>query len=153
MRFFVSLFVLAISASAQADSNVKSFGIVGMAEGQTARLNVLNVGGQGQAAQCIASLVFLSDQGEVLKVRTLSVLPGRSVSLDLDADTDLELAASQRRQIRAALAQLPATGSQENASCVLAPTLEIFDRLTGKTSIIMTNSIPIPQPPPSATQP
>jgi hypothetical protein len=151
MRFIAFLFVLATAASAQTNSNVQTFGMSGIASGQTARLNVLNVGGQGQTATCLASLVFLDDQVSVLKTKTVSVEPGRSVSLDLLADADLGLATSERRQVRAVVALIPA--DQPQPGCKVAPTLEIFEQSTGKTSVLVTKTIPIPQPSAPTTQP
>lgn len=154
MRLISFLFLVSIAASAQTNPRVQTFGTVGIAAGQTARLNVVNVGGEGQAAQCLVSMIFLDDQGALLKTNTFAVQPGRSVSLDLVADTDLGLGTNTRRQIRAVLAQIPAVAPPETApTCVLAPTLEIFDQLTGRTSILMVNTAPIPQTLAPATQP
>ena len=153
MRLISFLFVVAIAAAAQTNSNVQTFGMVGIAAGQTARLNVLNVGGQGQAVECIASMIFVDDQGALLKTNTFKMRPGRSVSLDLVADVDLGLGTNDRRQIRAVLARLPGEAPQNAPTCVLAPTLEIFDRFTGRTSIVMVNTTPIPQTLAPATQP
>src|SRR5262249_38131792 len=153
MKLTNMLFVIAIAASAQTSSNVQTFGMVGIAGGETARLNVLNVGGQGQASQCIASLIFVDDQGAVLKTNTLALSAGRSMSLGLAADTDLGRGASERRQIRAVVAPIPAVAPQGAPACALAPTLEIFDRSTGRTSILMANTTPIPQSTAHAIQP
>ena len=147
MRLISSLFVIALAASAQIRSTVQTFGMVGIASGQAARLNVLNVGGRDQASQCLASLIFINDQGEVLKTNTLSISAGHSALLDLN-DSDLGLGVTERRQIRAVVALVPAVVSTQNlASCVLAPTLEIFDRSTGRTSVLMTTTTNIPQTP------
>jgi hypothetical protein len=156
MRLLATLFVLAISASAQDSPKVDTFGMVGLAGGQTARLNVLNMGSQapGAATTCLVSLLFLDDQGALLKTNTLEVGPARSVSLDLDADKDLALAATQRRQIRGLIAPIPEVPPPGGtATCVLMPTLEIFDRLTGKTSIVMASTMSIPRAVPPTPQP
>jgi hypothetical protein len=149
VRLIGFLVLGAVTASAQTVSTVQTFSMVGIAGGQAARVNVLNVGGAGQAAECIASLIFVDDQGGLLKTNTFAVQPGHSVSLDLLADTDLQLGANERRQIRAVVALLPAVAPP---ACVLAPTLEIFDRSTGRTSIVMVKTIPIPQTPTPAVQ-
>ncbi len=82
------------------------------------------------------------------------MLPGRSVSVDLVADIDLGLGTNERRQIRGILAQVPAVVPPQTApDCVLAPTLEIFDQSTGRPSILMANTSPIPQPTALAMQP
>lgn len=148
MRLISFLLVTAIAALAQTKSSVQTLGMVGIAGGQAARLNVLNVGGFGQTVECLTSLIFVNDQGVVLKTNTVSVLPGRSVFLDLTADADLGLGTSERRQIRAVVAKVPAVvASQSAPACVLAPTLEIFDQSTGRTSILMETTTPIPQIP------
>ena len=153
MRLIASLFLLAVSVPAQDSPKVDTFGMVGLAAGQTARLNVLNLGGQGSptAPTCIVSLVFLDDQGQLLKTNTLELRPARSVSLDLDADSDLALAANQRRQVRALIAPLPTAPGEAASACPLMPTLEIFDRSTGKTSVVLTNTVSIPRSAPSTT--
>jgi hypothetical protein len=99
-------------------------------------------------------MIFVDDQGALLKTYTFTALPGRSTSLDLVADTDLGLGTGERRQIRAVVAQVPAGAAPQNApACALAPTLEIFDRSTGKTSILIVNTVPIPQTAAPSTQP
>ena len=148
MRLIASFLVLAVFLTAQDSPKVNTFGMVGLAGGQTARLNLLNLGVQSPGAPtCLVSLVFLGDQGELLKTNTLNVGPARSVFLDLDADTDLALAANQRRQIRGLIAPIAAErgGIAAASACPLLPTLEIFDWLTGKTSIVMTTTVSIPQ--------
>jgi hypothetical protein len=154
MRSIRLLFVISVAASSQVYSRVQTFGMVGIASGQTARLNVLNVGGQGQAEQCLTSLIFVDDQSAVLKTSTVAVQPGQSVFLDLAADADLGVRTNERRQIRAIFAQIPAVAPpRAQPACVLVPTLEIFDPSTARTSILYVNTTPIPQPSAPVTQP
>jgi hypothetical protein len=66
-------------------------------------------------------------------------------SLDLFSDTDLALAADQRKQIRVTIAVPlvpPASSSSSTTAtavpvCRLIPTIEIFDAVTGRTSIVL----------------
>jgi hypothetical protein len=141
-------FFLAALAGAQAlppiaiGANVQTFGMIGIAEGQTARLNVLNPGVQAPAATaalCSGLLTFWDDQGQSLKTLSVTVIPGHSMALDLDADVDLKLLTNQRKQIRATIqipAILPPT-AMGMSTCTLIPTLEIFDRVTGKTQVVI----------------
>jgi hypothetical protein len=102
---------------------------------------------------------FLNDQGTVLKMSTVSVIPGKSVSFDLDRDTDL--AVSDRRvEIRATI-RIPALTPvasplqpvpPQPAICNLVPSLEVFNNDTGKTQVVLTDvrSVPGPFPVPLA---
>ena len=152
MTLFSSVFILASLASAQSIQtgvSIQTFPMAGIAEGQTARLSVLNPGVQAPAATaalCSARLSFLDDENTLLKTSTVTVAPGHSLMLDLDADTDLKLAVDQRRQIRASI-QIPPDVSALGmpvSLCTLVPTLEIFDRVTGKTQVLLVDTHPVP---------
>src|SRR5258707_1334242 len=83
-------------------------GMVGLADGQTARLNVLYPGVPAPLATgiiCSAQLIFLNDQGSVLKTALVHVTGGKSASLDLSRPADLAVH-DQRVQIRATI-QVP----------------------------------------------
>jgi hypothetical protein len=92
---------------------------------------------------CSAALTYFDGTGKQLKTSTVTVAPGAIGYLDLFSDTDLALAADQRKQIRA-------TVTVPVATCRLIPTLEIFDELTGRTSVVLvgfhplTNETPTP---------
>ena len=151
-------------------AQVQTFGMVGLTEGQTARLNLLNPGVPSPAATgaiCSAQVSFLNDQGTVVKMSTVSVIPGKSVSFDLDRDTDL--AVSDRRvEIRATI-RIPALTPvasppqpvppqplpPQPAICTLVPSLEVFNNDTGKTRVVLTDvrSVPGPWPVPLPATP
>ena len=132
----------------RAFQQVQTFGMVGLAEGQTARLNVLNPGVPSPAAtgaMCSALLTFFDDQGASLKSATVTVIPGKSDSYDLDSDKDLKLAVNQRRQIRATIQippVVPPPGSlaPQFIPCTLISTLEVFDTITGKTQVVIVQT-------------
>ncbi len=148
MRFFFSIVAFAACAAAQINLNVQTFPFAGIASGQTARLNALNVGVQAPAlgVTCSAQLSFFDNQGGLLKSSTVTVIPGRGMSIDLDADADLKLAPGERRQIRGVISIPPAVDVPAGTpSCSLTPSLEIFDRATGRTEIILTSVQTVPQ--------
>ena len=116
--------------------------MTGVAEGQVARLNVLNPGVVPPATGvvCTATLSFLDSNGKVLKTTTVSVAPGTAAPpFDLAADADLGIPAGTREEIRATIAIpgiVPVAAASSDATagaCKLIPTLEIFDSLTRRT--------------------
>lgn len=149
--------VLALAAAgASAQSTVipavvtRTTGMIGIAEGQTARFNVLNPGVLPPAAgvACTATLTYFGPDGSTLKTTSVTVPPGQAQYLDLFADADLGLMIDQRKQIRAtvtipALAPQPSTGPA--AACPLIGTLEILDSLTGRTQVVLggTHDVPV----------
>ena len=105
-------------------------GVVGITPGQTARFNVLYPTAPAPILQivCSATLVFADDQGYVLKTKDVSQLTaGKSVSLDLNADTDT--AGSSRTQIHAF--------SVSPSGCVYVATLELIDNVTQRTVLVV----------------
>lgn len=126
---------------------VQTFGMVGVSTGQNVRLNVLNPGiltPSNSPIACAVHLLFVSDQGTVLKRAAAIVVPGRSSSLDINRDTDVS-ASQNRVEIRAVVTTFPLTAassppaSPESLFCPLVPTLEVFDHDTGRTAVILTN--------------
>jgi hypothetical protein len=129
----------------------RTTGMIGLAEGQTARLNVLNPGVSPSVVPppagvvyCSAIVEFLNSAGKVLKSANVNVIPGQSQSFDLFSDADLNLALDVRTEIRAVIiapvvipvATSSATPIQPTA-CKLIGTLEIFDSLTKRTQAVL----------------
>jgi hypothetical protein len=116
--------------------------MVGIAEGQAAQINVLNPGPTvtTTAVACTALLTFLDDQGNVLKSATVVVAPGTSQSMRIDADIDLKLTVDQRREIHGEV-QVPAVPPPATAvttpACKLIPNVEVLDRITGRTQVVL----------------
>ncbi len=137
-------------------TQIQSSGMAGITAGQTARLNALNPGVPGPlatGARCPAHVAFMDDQGNLLKSGDITVDPGKSVSVDLNRDTDTSTSAP-RLQIRAVLTFTPATppptsvtptsgtgfaGFVSIVACRLVPTLEIFDNATSKTQFVLSD--------------
>ena len=129
--------------------NIQTTGMVGLASGQTARLNLLNPGIQAPAMGiiCTAQVSFVDSDGASLKSDTLAVIPGKSASLDLSGDSELNLAMGDRRQIRALITipAIPASSPNAGApSCTVIPTLEIFDSATGRTVVTLSRTSTVP---------
>jgi len=143
----------AISLAAQSipAENVQTTGMVGLAAGQTARLNLLNPGvlPPAMGVICTAAVTYIDGAGAVLKTATVAVPPGVSMSVDLHSDTDLALASNARREIRATIARpaVPpptASSSATPPACKLVHTLEIFDTITGRTQAILGHVVTVP---------
>src|SRR5580658_3424258 len=113
-------------------TDTRTSGAVGIAQGQTARFNVLRPD-ETATSTCSAALTYFDGMGKQLKTSTVTVAPGTLGYLDLFSDTDLALAADQRMQIRVTVAVPVVTPSSSSSSttpqavpvCRLVPTLEI----------------------------
>jgi hypothetical protein len=137
-------------AAAQSGSG---FALIGIAAGQSARVNALNAARLDPAGTrtCGVILQFQDSQGQVLTQSTVSLAPGKSASLDLSYDslkaTDL------RVQIRAVLiygysgGANPPPGVLNRTACDnLVPSLEVYDNASGRTSLILTDAKVLPPP-------
>jgi hypothetical protein len=135
MRIFLTFAVILNGAVAMAQSpsfqNLqRTSGVVGITPGQTARLNVLYPTAPAPILQimCSVGLSIADDQGKILKSNNVAQLTGgMSVSLDLDADTDLPGLA--RTQIHGQ--------SIAPNGCRLLATLELIDNSTQKTVLVV----------------
>jgi hypothetical protein len=125
-------------------TDTRTSGAVGIAQGQTARFNVLRPN-ETATATCTAVLTYFDGMGNQLKTSTITVAPGTLGYLDLFSDTDLALGTDQRKQIRVTVAvpvEAPSSSSSSTTTksvpiCRLIPTLEIFDEVTGRTSVVL----------------
>jgi hypothetical protein len=121
---------LAMAQSPSFQNQQRTSGVVGIAPGQTARLNVLYPTAPAPILQvlCSATLTISDNQGKILKsVNVSELIAGKSVSLDLNADTDLPGAA--RTQIHGF--------SIAPNGCRLVTTLEVTDNSTQKTVMVV----------------
>jgi hypothetical protein len=129
------------------------FGMVGIADGQSARINAVSVGnpdlignpdlfrGHGlPPGPCRVEFVFLDDAGRPIASSTETLAPGQSASLDLPA-----LRTTGRAQIRATVLVQP--GPCRSA---VVTTMEVIDGATGRTTLLMNPALPVlvvPGPP------
>jgi hypothetical protein len=105
-----------------------NFSSIGIAAGQTARLNVSNLGQEPVTAQ-----FFVFDERGVnhLPLTEVTVEPGHTASMDLPFRI---IPTDQRRfQIRGMIKVAPRSGQITDGT--VSASLEIFDNLTGRTSI------------------
>jgi hypothetical protein len=124
-------------------TDTRTSGAVGIAQGETARFNVLRPN-ETATATCSAVLTYFDGAGTQLKTSAVTVAPGTVGYLDLFSDTDLALPAGQRKQIRVTVA-VPAAATSSSSSataktvpvCRLIPTLEIFDEVTGRVKVVL----------------
>jgi hypothetical protein len=132
---------------------VVTTGMVGVAEAQTAQLNLLNRGVLAPAVGviCSAQVEFLDESGTVLKSTTLTIPPGQSKAFQLRSDLDLNLTvAGDRREIRAVIMSPPVTpvsGTSTTApppACKLVATLEVFDTVSGRTLVNLGRVVVVP---------
>jgi hypothetical protein len=126
-----------------------STGMVGLAPGQTARLNLVNVGvASASPLPCVLLLAFLDSNSKLLKQTLVSLKPGQAAFLDLPSDdaggtvaeNGPKIESAQRVPIRGiGYNPLLAPGSAipQPLSCNLVPTLELFDTDTGRTVAIL----------------
>lgn len=149
--FTLGALALAAQTTTPPVPETRTTGMVGLAEGQTARLNLLNPGVLPPALGmiCTASVTFFDAGGTALKTAALSIPPGQSASASLSGDTDLTLPAGERREIRAQISipgLIPASGATTVAApaCKLVPTLEIYDTVSGHTLVTLGRMVEIP---------
>lgn len=133
---FVAIFLSDLSAHGQENPLPAppdfTFGMVGLAPGQTARLNVVNVGSSsGSTIPCGLVLEFLDDLGRALIQKFVQVDSGKAAFLDLPASDD-----GVRIQVRG-IGFNPLL-IPVSLSCQLLPTLEVFNNDTGASSLILT---------------
>jgi hypothetical protein len=159
---YTCVFLLGAAALC-AQPAVVTTGMVGIADAQTAQLNLLNPGVLAPAVGviCSAGVQFVDDSGAVLKSTTLMVPSGQSKAFQLHSDTDLNLVvAGDRHEIRAVITIPPITpvaGASTPAPplCKLVATLEIFDTISGRTLVTLGHVVEIPAvvTPPTTTNP
>ena len=117
-----------------------SFGMVGLGAGQTAGLNIVNIGAAtGTPLPCVLALAFLDSNSKILKQVFVSLKSGQSALLDLTGNEaglkEQKPDSAQRVQIRGlGYNPLLPSGSAipQPLSCNLVPTLEPFDAAQAK---------------------
>lgn len=124
------------------------FGMVGIAEGQTARLNLVNLIPPGPPDvppdPCRAELQFLDGDGNVVASRRVQLEAGHAAFLDftpafVPINTNGDASTPLRAEIRASVNV--GVGGIPPGPC--RATLEIFDNTTGRTSVFTPPGPPI----------
>ena len=106
-------------------------GMVGIAKGQIARVNVVNTASTGSqpATPTVIFGLWGNPRSELLTQSTVTLEPGASAFLD--ADSGATGAGEARHQVRAVVTIV----DDPDSSCVV--TLEVFDKDTGKTTVFL----------------
>ena len=130
-----------------------AFGMTGIANGQSARVNALNLGnapaGTADTSSCTVTFQFLDAEGQLLKQAMIALKPGKAGALDLSRD-ELPSGNDSRVEVRAVLlfgysgGANPPPGVLQRFKCDIVPSLEVFDNDTRKTSFILTQAKPLP---------
>ena len=149
------LFALILNiASAQSGSQPGlGFAMIGIAAGQSARVNALNLGSPAPAStsSCSVTLQFFDAEGQLLKQKVVTLKTGKAASLDLRMD-ELPDGGDPRAEIRAVLlfgysgGANPSPIVMQRFDCNIVPSLEVFDNTTGRTSLILTDAKQLPPP-------
>jgi len=123
--------VLGIRTKQLHSEGVRKFrsGMIGIARGQVARINVVNTSAVGRVAKSVWCQGWSNPRSELLKESTFTLEPGASAFMDLEWDA--VVGQENRHQVRAEVTVL----NDADASCVA--TLEVFDRESGRTAVFM----------------
>jgi len=117
--------------------------VVGITAGQTAKLNVLYPAIPAPLLQALCSITvsIVDDQGVILKTQNFQMNGGKSVSVSLNADTDLS--GTHSAQIHALVITPPT--SSAGGYCEVLPSLDVIDNLTGKAILHVETTITYPR--------
>jgi hypothetical protein len=129
--FLSILFMIGVRAEqvqAFDTTDAKPSPMVGLAEGQTARLNVVNIGDPNQGS-CQVQLIFYDNAGKQLALDSQKIDPGIATFLDLSYN-DIGNP-NIRVQIRSWVRVLIGDPS------ICLSSLEVFDDETGKTTLFV----------------
>jgi hypothetical protein len=129
------------------------FAMIGIAIGESARVNALNIGNawSTQDSSCSVTLQFLDTEGQLLKQKVVTLQSGKAASLDLGRG-ELPIGDDPRAEIRAVLlfgyygGANPPPAVLHKFDCNIVPSLEVFDNNTGRTSFILTDAKQLPPP-------
>jgi hypothetical protein len=119
-------------AQDQTVSALYAFGMVGIASGQTARLNVVTAGVENDFTM---ELLFLDSEAKILLRSVEKVVPGHAVLLDLHYNAIPPPINDRRHQIRA----LVKFTNQPARKGYILPSLEVIDDITGRTTVLGGN--------------
>jgi hypothetical protein len=155
VRWVVGLVsVMGMLAPARAQAQLPAFGMVGLAAGQRAVLNLVDVGTPDASHPgCRVTASFVDSMGRVLNDakgvpvrRTVTLRPQVATSIQLLA-RDILAPGQQRRSIRPVVA--PARNSSASGCSCFVPTLEILAS-NGVTTLTDSGHAPklSPNPPP-----
>jgi len=114
------------------------FGMVGIVDGQTARLNVVNVSQpppEGDMPECMVELMFLDSMGNTLAHTRKTLMPGEAAFHDFSFADVVGPQPIGRLQIRPEAMLLG--GPDTRGLCLVVPTLEVIDNESMKTMFLL----------------
>ena len=128
--------------SAPPEPDSISFGMFGIALGQTARINIFNANPLDyEPHPCLVNIHFVGTDGRVLRNfyaqpirRTATLQNGQSIGLDLNFG-DVPGDVRERLQLRAVVTVAPASDSTLPPPCF--PSVEVFNTTNGKTQFMV----------------
>jgi hypothetical protein len=127
--------------------------MIGIASGETARLNAVNLGTNSSTpgSSCTVTFAFLDAQGQVLATKAVGLAPSQAASFDLGKS---QLAVDDvRGEFRAVLffgysgGAPPTPDILQQFDCGIVPSLEVYDGTTGRTTFVLTGAQILPGPP------
>jgi len=123
-------------------STTLSFGILGLASGETVRINVVNVVRIAPPiliaqAPCKVELDVYDNQGKLLKQKVIDNLGFGAADF-----VDLDRAEITGATGRAPIAPVVKVGSNQVMFCSITPTIEVYDNITGRASTVLAVSAP-----------
>jgi hypothetical protein len=150
-----------LAQTATVTQQTMTTGMVGLSYNQTARLNVLNlnpvVSTTPAPANCNVELEFVDASNVVQKSAVaLNFAPQKATSLDFPGKAIISSTAMQRTEIRGVVVinpPIPIAISLAPGPCTVKVTLEIFDNISGATTVVTsdTSTVPSPVATPAAT--
>ncbi len=147
MRRFILVSLTAASVLAQtapvpvANTPITiSFGMIGLAGGETVRLNAVNIVRTPPPiliaqVPCKVELDLFDAQGTMIKQNVIDNL-GYGKSAFIEADRALITDAAGRVEVSGVVK----VGSNQSFFCSVMPTLEVYDNVTGRTQAILTGA-------------
>jgi hypothetical protein len=125
------------------------FGPIGVGIGQGARLNVYSIGNPNDMPWTFTVRIF-NRGGEVVQERAFRSAPGAITSLEIDLQDEERLPADRlgRRTLRA---EIVGFNPQPDPPSQYAATFEVYNRITGHTSLLLGGPDTMPPPSPRTT--
>jgi hypothetical protein len=129
------------SPPAGSSQQTVTFGMVGLGQGQWARLNalLLPVGGPMRVGACEVTFTFLNDQGITLASSTVPVNQNQAIHFEYAAPPSAGKAPSEIRGTVGVAFNATASGAVAGGSCQAFPTMEIGNG-SGQTQIVLENT-------------
>ena len=128
------------------------FAIISLASGQSVRVNALNLGTISSSADssCSVTLQFIDANGQMLKETSATLRVGKATYLDLSRD---QVPGNESRVPLRAVVLFGYAGGAPPTSmvlqtfdCNIVPSLELYNSDTKQTSVVLTNTKPLPGP-------